>query len=285
MKSQPISEEKTSKEKGGFTLVELSIVLVIIGLLIGGILAAQSMISTAKINAQVQQIGQFDAMVLNFKTRFNYLPGDAPQFGGDGDGVIEVSAGWGGGDDSTVVFACEIANFWNNMDPVDYVYSPNTCVVGTGAKANYSGSTKKVPLSKIGQTNSFFIATALTINKTTADKTNPENYYAILESSQAQTTILDGRYYFASTSATNSSSSPVELLALDQKIDDGVANSGNILSGSIGTGGPGVIAGAGGIFASPAAGLCSSGATYTLAHTGYECTPLIRIGVQTGNPQ
>lgn len=36
--------------KRGFTLVELSIVLVIIGLLVGGILAAQSMISTAKLN-------------------------------------------------------------------------------------------------------------------------------------------------------------------------------------------------------------------------------------------
>ena len=57
-----------SQTREGFTLVELSIVLVIIGLLIGGILVAQSMIGTTKIQALVRQIGQFDAAHNNFKT-------------------------------------------------------------------------------------------------------------------------------------------------------------------------------------------------------------------------
>jgi len=60
----------------GFTLVELSIVLVIIGLLIGGILAAQSMISSAKIQKTVKQIEQFDIASANVVTKFNCLPGD-----------------------------------------------------------------------------------------------------------------------------------------------------------------------------------------------------------------
>ena len=52
--------------KKGFTLVELSIVLVIIGLLIGGILVAQSMIHTAKIQNTVRLIQQMDTAVSNF---------------------------------------------------------------------------------------------------------------------------------------------------------------------------------------------------------------------------
>ncbi|MEI9897868.1 MAG: prepilin-type N-terminal cleavage/methylation domain-containing protein [Chthoniobacter sp.] len=52
---------ETTPLESGFTLVEPSIVLVIIGLLIGGILVAQSMISTSKITATIQQLGQFDA--------------------------------------------------------------------------------------------------------------------------------------------------------------------------------------------------------------------------------
>ena len=77
----------------GFTLVELSIVLVIIGLLIGGILVAQSLVETSKINKVVGQIQQFDIGVRVFKDKFNGLPGDikfddsAPF--GDGDGIIE----------------------------------------------------------------------------------------------------------------------------------------------------------------------------------------------------
>lgn len=62
----------------GFTLVELSIVLVIIGLLIGGILAAQSMIETAKINAQVKQLRQFEIATSNFILNFKSLPGENP---------------------------------------------------------------------------------------------------------------------------------------------------------------------------------------------------------------
>lgn len=60
----------------GFTLVELSIVLVIIGLLVGGILAAQSMISTARINSQVRQLQQFDIAFNNFKSSYNRMPGE-----------------------------------------------------------------------------------------------------------------------------------------------------------------------------------------------------------------
>ena len=60
----------------GFTLVELSIVLVIIGLLIGGILVGQSLIESAKINAQIQQFGQYDIAIRNFKGKFRQMPGD-----------------------------------------------------------------------------------------------------------------------------------------------------------------------------------------------------------------
>lgn len=62
--------------KRGFTLVELSIVLVIIGLLIGGILVAQSMISATRILAQVKQLSELDIAVQNYLTSFKRWPGD-----------------------------------------------------------------------------------------------------------------------------------------------------------------------------------------------------------------
>lgn len=67
---------KKAKSPKGFTLVELSIVLVIIGLLIGGILVGQSLVESTKINMQIKQIQQFDIAVSNFKSKFKQIPGD-----------------------------------------------------------------------------------------------------------------------------------------------------------------------------------------------------------------
>lgn len=89
------------KKKKGFTLVELSIVLVIIGLVIGGILVGQNMIDLAKINSFTKQIQQYDIAVSNFKQKFKYLPGDSKVFSppGDQNGIIKNGFGsslsWG----------------------------------------------------------------------------------------------------------------------------------------------------------------------------------------------
>ena len=81
----------------GFTLVELSIVLVIIGLLIGGILVAKSMISSAKTQKLISTMDQYIVAGRNFKTTYGYWPGDYPNsdFGcsGNGDGLIEFASG------------------------------------------------------------------------------------------------------------------------------------------------------------------------------------------------
>lgn len=278
----PISKERTSKAKGGFTLVELSIVLVIIGLLIGGILAAQSMISTAKINAQVRQFGQFDAMVMSFKTKYNYLPGDAPAFGGDGDGIVDIGTAFS--QNYVGEFACEMANFWNNIDPLQYPGGSACNGGGPGAKVITSGAGKNAPATKFGKNDSWVVALGLGVTgDQVADTTslNKGNYYAILDGTQGQDSG-PGWYVFYATTATNSSVTPAELLALDKKMDDGFADSGIILSGRIGNGSG---SGWGVAEALPATGLCSSGASYTVTHSEYECTPIIRIGGSVGDPQ
>ena len=73
----------------GFTLVELSIVLVIIGLIIGGVLVGRDLITAATVRAQIAQIEKYQTAVNTFRGKYGYLPGDIPdpavtQFGGAG---------------------------------------------------------------------------------------------------------------------------------------------------------------------------------------------------------
>jgi prepilin-type N-terminal cleavage/methylation domain-containing protein len=88
-----------------FSLVELSIVLVILGLLVGGVLSGQSLIKAAAIRKQMNQINDIEVATLSFKDKYFSLPGDIVNgtnfFGtsdpagnpigngdGDGDGII-----------------------------------------------------------------------------------------------------------------------------------------------------------------------------------------------------
>jgi prepilin-type N-terminal cleavage/methylation domain-containing protein len=72
--------------QAGFTLVELAIGLVIIGLLIGAILGGASMIKNSKIKRQMQDLQGLYGVVYTYFDRFMQLPGDP-----DGDGYLNTN--------------------------------------------------------------------------------------------------------------------------------------------------------------------------------------------------
>ena len=91
------------RKQTGFTLVEIAIVLVIIGLLLGGILKGQELINSARVRKVADEMTSERAAVQAFFDRFQALPGDYSQatvnipnvdaacggaVGGNGDGVI-----------------------------------------------------------------------------------------------------------------------------------------------------------------------------------------------------
>jgi prepilin-type N-terminal cleavage/methylation domain-containing protein len=83
------------RKQGGFTLVEIAIVLVIIGLLLGGILKGQEMITQAKIKNVIADISGVSAAMYGYQDRYRALPGDDKNAGrwsgaspGDGNGLI-----------------------------------------------------------------------------------------------------------------------------------------------------------------------------------------------------
>lgn len=195
--------------KGGFTLVELSIVLVIIGLLIGGILAAQSMISTAKIQNAISQIQQFDVALNAFSAKYNSLPGDSRTFGGDGDEIIESGTNDGWADS----FAEEVANFWPSLQQSGFTYQNKTFTSTFGSSFDISSSTPNLPHFPLGKSTGVMV----------------------LQPAYSDVNL----YYFANFDGLNDpgyiySTQPpftvVEALAIDSKIDDGKPASGNVNS-------------------------------------------------------
>jgi prepilin-type N-terminal cleavage/methylation domain-containing protein len=90
------------KRQHGFTLIEIAIVLVIMGLLLGGVLKGQELITSARVRNMVSQQDGIKAAYFGFLDRFRALPGDyvaattninGATKNGDGDGQIEKTNG------------------------------------------------------------------------------------------------------------------------------------------------------------------------------------------------
>ena len=71
-----IPVQKHMRAQAGFTLVELAIVMIIIGLLIAGVLKGQALIQNAQVTATVAQIKGIDAATTTFRDTYDALPGD-----------------------------------------------------------------------------------------------------------------------------------------------------------------------------------------------------------------
>lgn len=96
------------KTPHGFTLVEVSIAMIIIGLLIGGTIGGAQLIWTAQVQKETQELKNIESAILTFKNIYRRLPGDIPNpsavlsdctdtpcaTGGNGNRSLD-SASWG----------------------------------------------------------------------------------------------------------------------------------------------------------------------------------------------
>lgn len=103
-----------TQKNAGFSLVELSIVLVILGLLVGGILGGQSLIKAAELRTITTDVSSYLTAVNTFRGKYFALPGDmknatrfwGAQAGGTADGYDSTCAGLGAGAPATGQATC-----------------------------------------------------------------------------------------------------------------------------------------------------------------------------------
>jgi len=120
----------TQYRQQGFTLVEIAIVLVIIGLLIGGVLKGQEMITNAKVSKVENDFKGITAAILAYQDRYGVLPGDDPAAAtrfpgtwtaadnGNGNGV--VNGAW----DNVNNNALESRKIWKHLRGAGFLKGP-----------------------------------------------------------------------------------------------------------------------------------------------------------------
>lgn len=149
------------KKQSGFTLVEIAIVLVIIGLLLGGVLKGQELITQAKIKNVSNDLNGIVSAIYSYQDRYKRLPGDDPGMtrwtiagtaltaaqSGDGNNVI----GTAGQDYESTTDTTENRKFWLALRLAGFVAgSTATVAEGSTQPLNAAGGIMGVQTNGLG---------------------------------------------------------------------------------------------------------------------------------------
>jgi prepilin-type N-terminal cleavage/methylation domain-containing protein len=222
----------------GFSLVELSIVLVILGLLTGGILTGQNLIRAAELRSVVTQLRQFQTATMTFRDKYFALPGDianATQFWGYSNGVTSCTNNTGAANATNGVCdgngnghirlsnnganaASEAHQFWRHLAASGMVEGTYTGIAGS-AGHSHCVSGQNCPAARL--TNSmwgvrYLPAAASTSTHFQLPGDLPANHFTIGNNpnSWPQTSVLK----------------PEEAWNIDKKMDDGRPAYGNVMA-------------------------------------------------------
>ena len=212
----------------GFTLIEMAIVLIVVGLLVGGILAGRNMIASADLKAVMTDIDIYATAAASFQNKYNALPGDITTAtgmwgaahgtfntckttvgagittcNGDGNGLI-------GNVSTAAADGYESFRAWQHMKNAGFITGPFSGVLAGG-----SNPETNVPKTSFGGGLSIYYLTA----------------------QSASGSYFDGNYGHVLTVGAATAGhmvapliSPEEAQEVDNKLDNKMPGSGKIMS-------------------------------------------------------
>lgn len=192
------------KNNKAFTLVELAIVIVIIGLLVGGVLQGQELIRQAQITRAVTDLQSYNTAFVMFKDKYKCLPGDCSNAS-----TYFTGTNNGNGDNDIGSNSTESPLVWQHLALANLIKGTYS---GVGANASPKPGVNS-PISPVK-------GATYVIRNSPAFLSLP-NY-----------TKIDFGAVFTTTEyhAANSALKVDEAYNIDKKIDDGVANRGFLYS-------------------------------------------------------
>ncbi|MES2985340.1 MAG: prepilin-type N-terminal cleavage/methylation domain-containing protein [Pseudomonadota bacterium] len=206
-----------------FSLVELSIVLVIIGLLVGGVLSGRALIRANELRAVPVEYGKFFVASQAFRDRFSYIAGDIPtatNYWGamaacPGDYTTpSTDTATCNGDGNGAIASRERYRFWHHLANAGMIEGRYTGVPVAVTVALLTAGID-TPLSKIGGVQVLKLS---------------DNGAGVMLATDPRHAIIFFGAASTSASAAVPILSPEEAWSIDTKMDDGLPGKGTMMN-------------------------------------------------------
>lgn len=195
----------------GFTLMEISVVLVIIGLMVGGVLTGREMINASRDRSLIREAEAYKEAVHTFQMKYAWLPGDIKN-----PGKYWPATTWtGGNSDGLIIWADEGPEAWKQIQLSGIIPVGDISISCVAACVATPGT--NIPQSAYYPTAGWTIG----INKRTVKNT-------IMFGAKSTSTP-------ASYIATEPVLTPAQLLSIDTKMDDGLPITGLVQTFNVST--------------------------------------------------
>lgn len=180
------------RANSGFTLVELSIVLIIVGLIVSGVLVGQDLIQQARLRRVISELAEFDTTLNVFRLKYNNA------FPGDMSNASQFFSGASNGNGDGVVLGVEVPYVWHHLFLAGLLQRSHT---GGFADIGYSDyPAGRYAYRHVGATFG-----------------------------RSGNTLEVGKLGGTSNDiASNALFTPLDAKSIDQKLDDGIASRGSV---------------------------------------------------------
>lgn len=203
--------KKRSCRHSGYSLLELSIVLVVIGLIIGAVVGGQHLIRTMRLRQITKEYDNYQAAILSFADKYNALPGDMNNATTYWSSSVNGTGEWIIGDRDNPAQDFERFRAWQHLALSGMISGAYTGVAGSGGSRDHD------------------------LGENAPQSVLPNSGWGILQISNYASNTNDNNPFFnrkygnllmfggarATSIPDNAIITPQEALQIDSKIDDG----------------------------------------------------------------
>jgi prepilin-type N-terminal cleavage/methylation domain-containing protein len=243
-----------SSKKSAFSLIELSIVLIIIGLLIAGITGGASLIKSSELRSIMSEAKSYQVAVNSFYTQYDSYPGDTDisagsisSHNGNRNNRIEYSVSDGKKiSDGTAAAMLEGVDAWQDLRDVGAI-DLNLTIVATSTSAftpitNIPGSKRKgagwaFDYNRSSLQNVVVLTKSIgaiaTLGAPATGTTLVNNHFDATLGVAYSSNFPGGEAPYSATPGSNKASAAIsapDAFSIDSKVDDGKANAGTVLA-------------------------------------------------------